>query len=100
MLDQRHPLAARLMLRAMVGFALDKARSKRYGHLQLVPAFWPLRDIGLKPQLSVVSKASLTTNATQKTALTRGQSPTKQAPRRVVKLLIQKDKRNGAAGEN
>jgi hypothetical protein len=31
-LDQRHPLAATLMLRAMVGFALDKARSKRYGH--------------------------------------------------------------------
>ncbi|MEO6716308.1 MAG: DUF6880 family protein, partial [Novosphingobium sp.] len=31
-LDQRHPLAAMLMLRAMIGFALDKARSKRYGH--------------------------------------------------------------------
>ena len=31
-LDQRHPLAATLMLRAMTDFALDKARSKRYGH--------------------------------------------------------------------
>jgi hypothetical protein len=32
LLDQRYPLAATLMLRAMVEFALDKARSKRYGH--------------------------------------------------------------------
>ncbi len=32
LLDQRYPLAATLMLRAMVDFALDKARSKRYGH--------------------------------------------------------------------
>lgn len=31
-LDQRHPLAAMLMLRAMIDFALDRARSKRYGH--------------------------------------------------------------------
>ena len=31
-LDQRHPLAATLMLRAMIGFSLDRARSKRYGH--------------------------------------------------------------------
>lgn len=31
-LDQRYPLAATLMLRAMIGFALDKARSKRYRH--------------------------------------------------------------------
>jgi len=31
-LDQRHPLAATLALRAMIDFALDKARSKRYGH--------------------------------------------------------------------
>lgn len=31
-IDQRHPLAATLILRAMIGFALDKARSKRYGH--------------------------------------------------------------------
>lgn len=31
-LEQRHPLAVTLMLRAMIGFALDKARSKRYGH--------------------------------------------------------------------
>lgn len=31
-LDQGHPLAATLMLRAMTVFALDKARSKRYGH--------------------------------------------------------------------
>ncbi len=31
-LEQRHPLAASLMLRAMIGFALDKARVKRYGH--------------------------------------------------------------------
>ena len=31
-LDQRHPLAATLMLRAMIDFALDKARSKRYAH--------------------------------------------------------------------
>ena len=31
-LDQCHPLAATLVLRAMIDFALDKARSKRYGH--------------------------------------------------------------------
>lgn len=31
-LDQRHPLAATLILRGMIGFALDKARSKRYGY--------------------------------------------------------------------
>lgn len=31
-LDQRHPLAATLMLRAMIGFSLERARSKRYGH--------------------------------------------------------------------
>lgn len=31
-LDQRYPLVATLMLRAMIDFALDKARSKRYGH--------------------------------------------------------------------
>lgn len=31
-LEQHYPLAATLMLRAMIGFALDKARSKRYGH--------------------------------------------------------------------
>jgi hypothetical protein len=31
-LDQRYPLAATLLLRAMIGFALDKARSKRYRH--------------------------------------------------------------------
>ena len=30
--DQRYPLAATLMLRAMIDFALNKARSKRYGH--------------------------------------------------------------------
>ncbi len=31
-MEQRHPLAATLMLRAMIGFALEKARVKRYGH--------------------------------------------------------------------
>jgi hypothetical protein len=31
-LDQRYPLAATLMLRAMIHFALDKARVKRYRH--------------------------------------------------------------------
>jgi hypothetical protein len=31
-LDQRYPLVATLLLRAMIDFALDKARSKRYGH--------------------------------------------------------------------
>lgn len=31
-LDQRYPLVATLMLRAMIDFALDRARSKRYGH--------------------------------------------------------------------
>lgn len=31
-LDQWHPLAATLMLRGMIGFSLDRARSKRYGH--------------------------------------------------------------------
>lgn len=31
-LDQRHPLATTLMLRAMIEFALNRARSKRYGH--------------------------------------------------------------------
>ncbi len=31
-LDQRYPLVATLMLRAMIDFALDKARSTRYGH--------------------------------------------------------------------
>lgn len=31
-LEQRHPLAATLLLRAMIGFALDKARFKRYPH--------------------------------------------------------------------
>lgn len=31
-LEQRHPLAATLMLRAMIDFSLDRARSKRYGH--------------------------------------------------------------------
>lgn len=31
-LDQRYPLGATLMLRAMIDFALEKARSKRYGH--------------------------------------------------------------------
>lgn len=31
-LDQRDPLAATLVLRAMIDFSLDKARSKRYGH--------------------------------------------------------------------
>ena len=32
MLDQRYPLVATLTLRAMIDFALEKARSKRYGH--------------------------------------------------------------------
>jgi hypothetical protein len=31
-LDQSHPLAATLMLRAMIGYSLDKAKSTRYGH--------------------------------------------------------------------
>ena len=31
-LEQRHPLAATLMLRAMIDFSLDKGRHKRYGH--------------------------------------------------------------------
>ena len=31
-IDQRYPLVATLMLRAMIDFALDKARSKRYRH--------------------------------------------------------------------
>ena len=31
-LEQRHPLAATLMLRAMIDFSLIHARSKRYGH--------------------------------------------------------------------
>ena len=31
-LDNDHPLAATLILRSMIGFALDKGRSKRYTH--------------------------------------------------------------------
>lgn len=31
-LEQRHPLSATLMLRAMIDFSLDRARAKRYGH--------------------------------------------------------------------
>jgi hypothetical protein len=31
-LEQGHPLAATLMLRAMIDFSLDRARSTRYGH--------------------------------------------------------------------
>ena len=31
-LEQRYPLAATLMLRAMIDFSLDRARSSRYGH--------------------------------------------------------------------
>lgn len=31
-LEQNHPLAATLMLRAMIDYSLDKAKSKRYGH--------------------------------------------------------------------
>jgi hypothetical protein len=31
-LDQDYPLAATLMLRAMIGYALDRAKSTRYGH--------------------------------------------------------------------
>ena len=31
-LDKDHPLAATLILRAMIGFALDRGRSKRYPH--------------------------------------------------------------------
>lgn len=31
-LETRHPLAATLALRAMIDFALDKARAKRYPH--------------------------------------------------------------------
>jgi hypothetical protein len=31
-LEQRHPLAATLMLRAMIDFSLNKARTQRYGH--------------------------------------------------------------------
>lgn len=31
-LDQRHPLAATLVLRAMIDFSLDAAKYKRYGH--------------------------------------------------------------------
>lgn len=31
-LEQGHPLAATLMLRAMIDFSLDRARSSRYGH--------------------------------------------------------------------
>ncbi len=31
-LEQSHPLAATLMLRAMIDFTLDKAKSTRYGH--------------------------------------------------------------------
>ena len=31
-MEQRHPLAATLLLRAMIDFALDKARYKRYPH--------------------------------------------------------------------
>lgn len=32
LLDQNHPLGATLILRAMIGFALDRGRSKRYAH--------------------------------------------------------------------
>ena len=31
-MEQRHPLAATLLLRAMIDFSLEKARSKRYPH--------------------------------------------------------------------
>ena len=31
-LEQRHPFAATLMLRALIDFSLDRARHKRYGH--------------------------------------------------------------------
>ncbi len=31
-LDKDHPLAATLILRSMIGFALDRGRSKRYPH--------------------------------------------------------------------
>ena len=31
-LEKHYPLAATLMLRAMIGYALDSAKSKRYGH--------------------------------------------------------------------
>jgi len=31
-LEQRHPLVATLILRAMIDFSLDRARTKRYGH--------------------------------------------------------------------
>lgn len=31
-LEQRHPLSATLLLRAMINFALEKARHKRYPH--------------------------------------------------------------------
>src|SRR5690606_7301413 len=31
-LSERHPLAATLALRAMIDFALTRARTKRYGH--------------------------------------------------------------------
>lgn len=31
-LEQRYPLAATLMLRAMIGFSLEKGKYKRYGH--------------------------------------------------------------------
>jgi len=31
-ISERHPLAATLALRAMIGFTLSKARSKRYGY--------------------------------------------------------------------
>jgi hypothetical protein len=31
-LEQNHPLAATLMLRAMISYSLDKAKSTRYGH--------------------------------------------------------------------
>jgi hypothetical protein len=31
-LEQNHPLAATMMLRAMIGYSLDKAKATRYGH--------------------------------------------------------------------
>ena len=54
-LDARHPLAATLMLRAMISFALDKARSKRYPHaarhLQSCAHLAPrIEDWGIHPR--------------------------------------------------
>ena len=51
-LSERHPVAATLVLRAMIDFTLTRSRSKRYRHAAGHPGAWATQGSGGGDQLT------------------------------------------------